>query len=90
MPLDDSLHEALNFGLARAVRVDTFACIDAPARGGLGVDVALREAPYAMDHELSRVSDGALIARAPVLRSAPSYKPATVVDFSHSVDRSSK
>jgi len=45
VPLDDSLHEALNFGLARAVRLDTFACIDAPARGGLGVDVALRESP---------------------------------------------
>jgi acyl-CoA thioesterase FadM len=65
VPPDDSLHEPLNYGLARAVRLDTFANIDAPEPVAVAVWLShCGKTSYAMDHELSRVGDGALIARA--------------------------
>jgi len=65
VPPDDVLHAAFNFGLARAVRLDTFAHVDAPVPVAVAVWMShCGTTSYALDHELSRAEDGALIARA--------------------------
>jgi acyl-CoA thioesterase FadM len=81
VPADDSLHAPLNFGLARSIRLDTFAPIDTPAPVAVAVWLShCGTTSYAMDHELTRVGDGAVVARARLVfvRMGADRRPAPV------------
>jgi acyl-CoA thioesterase FadM len=65
VPADNPLHEPLNYGLARAIRLDVLAPVDAPTEVAVTVWLSrCGRTSYAMDHELTRHDNGTVIARA--------------------------
>ncbi len=64
VPEDDPVHHAFNYGLARAIRLDTFAPLEAPAPVSVAVWLShCGTTSYTIDHELTRADDALLLAR---------------------------
>ncbi|MEZ4325607.1 MAG: hypothetical protein R3B40_10345 [Polyangiales bacterium] len=81
IPTHDAVHHALNHGLARAIRIELHAPLLEPA----DIDVAVwlsrcGTSSYAIEHELTRATDGALLARAQLVfvRVGADRRPAPV------------
>jgi len=59
IPSDDPLHDGLDYGLARAIRLDTLTPVEGPVDVAVAVWVShCGQTSYAIDHELTRRHDG--------------------------------